>query len=419
MQATSTVVGAVAKGLNFLKKQQRDWKITVIRTNTSMFLYRLVFPYLSIYIIELGASATQLGIVNSIGMIAAGFVGPFTGTLIDRIGAKKVYLFAIFMVALSYFTYGIAQNWMIVIIAMMAYWVGNSVGIQNCSVICANSLENKERATGMAICETVGMGGLGMIAPIIGAFLVTTFGGVNVSGIRPVFFICMAGTIFTFILVLTQLSNRRLGAPANANQNFFHSISQVFREGKNLKRWLIIFSVTSLPMGMVMPYRYVFANEIKGADQFVLGAMVTASGLMPLVLGVVVGRLADKIGRKKVMYLSMPLVWASNLLLIFAPNTGFLIAAGALQGFFMLSGLPSRAMSRELVPPEQMGRWLGISSFCSMLFSAGAVYLAGIIWDHIGPEYVFLTIIATDIFIRIPLLLGMPETLKSQTDSNT
>jgi len=415
-QAIDTVVGAVAKGLNFLKRQQSDWKITVIRTNTAMFLYRLVFPYLSIYIVALGATATQLGIINSIGMVVAGLVGPFTGTLIDRVGAKGVYLVAIFLIAVSYLTYGLAQNWTIIIIAMAAYWIGNSVSMQNCSVICANSLENKERATGMAICETVGMGALGMAAPIIGAFLVTTFGGVNVTGIRPLFFICLAGTIAMFLLVLFRLTNRRWGASAQASPNFFKGISQVFREGKNLKRWLLIFSITSLPMGMVMPYRYVFANEIKGADQFVLGAMVTASGLMPMVLGVVVGRLADKIGRKKVMYLSMPFVWASNLLLIFAPNTTFLIAAGALQGFFMLSGLPSRAMSRELVPPEQMGRWLGISSFCSMLFSAASVYLAGLIWDHIGPEYVFVTIIATDILIRIPLLLGMPETLKQQTD---
>jgi len=419
VQAVDKTIDAIARGHNFLKKQQSDWKITVIRTNTSMFLYRLVFPYLSIYIRELGATATQLGIVNSIGMVVAGLVGPFTGTLIDRIGAKRVYLFSIFMVAVAYVTYGIAHHWMIAIVAMAAYWVGNSVGIQNCSVICANSLENKERATGMAICETVGMGGLGMIAPIIGAFLVTSFGGVNVVGIRPIFFICLAGTIFTFILVLMKLTNKRWGTPGESSPNFLSGISQVFREGKHLKKWLLIFSVTTLPMGMVMPYRYVFASEIKGADQFVLGAMVTASGLMPLFLGVVIGRLADKIGRKKVMYISMPLVWASNLLLIFAPNTGFLIAAGAMQGFFMLSGLPSRAMSRELVPPEQMGRWLGISSFCSMLFSASAVYLAGLIWDHIGPEYVFLTIIATDIFIRIPLLLRMPETLKPKTESET
>ncbi len=419
MKALDTAIGTVAKGLNFLKRQQRDWKITVIRSNSAMFLYRLVFPYLSIYIVALGATATQLGIVNSIGMVVAGLVSLFTGTLIDRVGTKRIYLIAIFLLAMSYLTYGVAQSWTIIIIAMAAYWIGNSVSMQNCSVICANSLANKERATGMAVCETAGMGVLAMVAPILGALLVTTFGGINVSGIRPIFFICLAGTIATLLLILTQLSNRRWGTPTETNPNFFKGLSQVFREGKNLKRWLVIFSVTSLPMGMVMPFRYVFANEIKGADQFVLGAMVTASGLMPMVLGVIVGRLADKIGRKKVMYLLMPFVWASNLLLIFAPNPAFLIVAGALQGFFMLSGLPSRAMARELVPPEQMGRWLGITRFCSMLFSAGSVYLAGVIWDNLGPGYVFLTIIVTDIFIRIPLLMGMPETLRSQTGSST
>ena len=381
IQAVNRAASAIAKGFGFFKRQQRDWKVTVARSNSSMFLHRIITPYLSIYTVALGATATQLGIVNSVGMIVAGLVNPFAGWLVDRVGVKRIYLIAISLIAVSYLTYGLAQNWTIIIIAMVAFWIGNSVGGQNCSVICANSLVNEERATAMAICETFNMGVLGIVAPILGALLITAFGGINVGGIRPVFFILLAGTTATFILIFTLLSNRRWAVEEEEiSPNFFKGLSQVFREGKNLKRWLIIFSVTSLPMGMVMPFRYVFANEIKGADQFVLGAMETAAALVPLFLGVFVGRLADKIGRKKVMYLSMPFVWASNLILIFAPNPSFLIVAGALQGFLMISGLPSRAMTRELVPPEQMGRWLGICSFCGMLFSAGAVYLAGLIW---------------------------------------
>jgi MFS family permease len=115
----------------------------------------------------------------------------------------------------------------------------------------------------------------------------------------------------------------------------------------------------------------------------------------------------------------MPFVWLSNLILIWAPNTGWLVVAGALQGFFLLSSLPSRAMTRELVPAEQMGRWLGILEFCRMFFAAGSVYLGGLIWDHIGPQYVFLTVIATDILIRVPLLLGMPETLHLKPKENS
>jgi len=413
------VVGVISKGYGFLKRQDRDWKITVVRSNISRFFYQMVLPYLSIYIVALKATATQLGIVNSIGMGVAGLVGPFMGTLIDRIGAKKLYLITIFLLAVSYLVYGLAQSWTIIIIAMVAYWIGNSMSMQSCGVICANSLVNEERATGMAICETFGMGAIGLVAPMIGALLVTTFGGANISGIRPLFFICLAGTIGAFLLILTQLSDRKWTSQGEASHSFFNGLSQVFKQGHNLKRWLIISAVTTLPMGMAMPFRQVFAYEIKGADQYILGVMVTAAALVPIILGILAGRLTDRIGRKKVIYMTMPFVWASSLVLIWAPNPGFLVLAGALQGFMMISGLPTRAMTRELVPPDQMGRWLGINIFCRMLFSAGAVYLGGVIWDSIGPQYVFLLIIATDIVIRLPLLIGMPEPRRSQSKQNS
>src|SRR4030043_2091172 len=96
------------KAIVFLKRQERDWKITVIRTSLDKLAYQMVFPYLSIYIVALGATVTQLGIVNSLGMIAAGIVGPLTGWFIDRSGPKKIYLIGIGLLVICYFTYGIA-----------------------------------------------------------------------------------------------------------------------------------------------------------------------------------------------------------------------------------------------------------------------------------------------------------------------
>ena len=370
----------------------------------------MVFPYQSVYTVALGATGTQLGIVNGAGMGVAGLLSPLSGWLIDRIGAKTIYLIGIGMLVISYLTYGVAQGWMIIIVAMVAYQLGNTTSLHSCSTICGNSLANEDRATGMAFCETLAAGLLGVAGPMLGALLVTTFGGVNVSGIRPLFFISLAGTIATFLFILTQLSNRRWGKPGEAKPSFFRDLSQVFKQGHNLKRWLVISSISWLPFGMVLPFAQVFAHEVKGADQYVLGAMVTGTALTSLVFGIPVGRLADKIGRKKVLYLTASLVWASSLLLVWAENPWFLIAAGVLQGFFYIGGPVGAAMGFELVPPEQMGRWLGILRFFRMLCAASVAYLAGAIWDNIGPRYVFLTAIGVDLFIRIPLLIGMPET---------
>ncbi|MFC2000949.1 MFS transporter [Chloroflexota bacterium] len=400
-----------SKGTVFLNRQQRDWKVTVTRTSLDRLAYQTIFPYLSIYIVALGATITQLGIINSLGMIAAGIFGPITGWFIDRTGPKKIYLLGIGLLAISYLTYGIAKSWPVTIIAMVAYWLGFSVSIHSCATVCGNCLANEDRATGMTICETVTAGLLGMAGPILGAWLVTTFGGLNTTGIRPIFFVGLIITIGTFIIVLTQLSGKRLRIEGKIKPNLFRDLHQVLREGHNLKRWLFIASVTTLPIAMVFPFSQVFAHEIKGANQYILAAMVTGSALASIVVAIPLGRLADRIGRKKVLYMTIPFFWVSNLLLVWSPNPAVLVTAGILQGFYYIGQPISAAMERELVPPEKMGRWLGITRFFRMLFNACLAFIGGVIWDRIGPQYVFLIFIVLDLFFRMPLLISMPETL--------
>jgi len=409
--ATKSNLGSFSAALHFLNRQQRDWKVTVGRTSLDKLAYQMVFPYLSIYIVALGATATQLGMVNSIGMVFAGAVSPLVGWLIDRTGPKKIYLAGISMLGASYLIYGAATGWMITIIAMIAYWLGFSVSTQSCATVCGNCLPNQDRATGMMICETVAAGLLGMAGPMLAAWMVTAFGGVSLNGIRPLFFVALAISIGSLFLVYTQLSNRKWNHAIRAPQNIFSDLYGIIREGRYLKRWLVIASLGNLPLGMVFPFSQVFANEAKGADGFILAAMVTGASLASIILAIPLGRLADRIGRKRVLYLTIPLFWTSNAILVLATGPVWLVIAGTLQGFYWIGGPVASAMERELVPAEQMGRWLGITRCFRMLFNAAMAFLAGLIWDKIGPQYVFMTFIALDLLIRMPLLITMPETL--------
>ena len=80
------------------------------------------------------------------------------------------------------------------------------------------------------------------------------------------------------------------------------------------------------------------------------------------------------------------------------------------------------AIERELVPPEQMGRWVGINRFFKMTLSAILALSAGVIWDRIGPQYIFILFVGIDMLIRMPLLISIPETLhvrlKSKADGD-
>ena len=62
---------------------------------------------------------------------------------------------------------------------------------------------------------------------------------------------------------------------------------------------------------------------------------------------------------------------------------------------------------------------MGINRFFRMVLSAILALTAGIIWDKIGPQYIFLTFVAVDLLIRLPLLVGIPETLHGSLETRT
>ncbi len=416
-QSAITLSMLFSGGLGFLKRQDRDWKVTVVRSSMDKLVYQMLFPYLSIYIVALGATGTQLGMVNSIGMVVAACFALFTGGMIDRMGPKRIYLAGIALLGVAYLTYGMANHWVITIIAMAAYWLGFSTSGLSCSTICGNCLVNRDRATGMMICETVAAGLLGMAGPMIGTWIVTAFGGVSVQGIRPIFYAGFVITLVTFVIVLTEMSDRRWMKASRRGQSLIKDTAGVVRGRRELKKWLAITAMSQLPLGMVFPFTQVFAHSAKGANEYVLGAMVTGSALTSIVFAIPVGRLADRIGRKQTLYMTIPLFWISNVLLVFAPTPAFLIAAGVLQGFYFISGPVAAAIERELVSADQMGRWVGITRFSKMVLSACCAFLAGIIWDKVGPQYVFVVFLAIDVLIRMPMLISLPETLHTHHKS--
>ena len=140
--------------------------------------------------------------------------------------------------------------------------------------------------------------------------------------------------------------------------------------------------------------------------------MATATVVARLVFGIPLGRLADRIGRKRVIYLLTPLWYGSNFLLAFSTGPITLVLYAALQAFYSISSGATSAISMELVPVEQQGRWSGLLGLFAGLVTIPAPIIGGLIWRELGPIYVFLVPIALDLFLRLPLLSTVPETLR-------
>lgn len=88
-----------------------------------------------------------------------------------------------------------------------------------------------------------------------------------------------------------------------------------------------------------------------------------------------------------------------------------LILYAALQAFYTILSGATSAMTMELVPVDQQGRWSGLLGLFTGLATIPAPIIGGLIWREIGPIYVFLVPVVLDLLLRIPLLSTVSETL--------
>lgn len=401
---------------SFWKAQHKDWKVTVLRTSIERLGYHVISPYLSLYIIALGATKSQLGTITALGLLMSGLQGPFVGRFIDKNGAKNIYVLGICLICCSYLLYGLAPGWQLCVLAMLIYYLGQGVSMQSCGTICGNCLKTCDRARGMLVCESLTAGVLGMVGPMIAVFLLTKVIGTETdtaapSDLRWLFFVSSAFTVASLVFVCLKLGNQRWAAK-NTNKGALRQGLDILRTNINARKWIVISALSNMPTAMVIPYFQVFAEEMKGASLEVLGFMVTASALTSTLFGYPAGALADKLGRKKVLFVIIPLFWLSNIMLILSPSPFTLVIAGTLQGFYYISSPLTGAIQRELVSQEVMGIWLGTTKFTNAIFSALLAFSAGLIYDHIGPQWCFIIYIAIDACVRMPLLASLPETLK-------
>ncbi len=409
----------IPRKLNIVFGQPKNWKVTAVRASIDKLIYQMVYPYLSIYIIALGATGTRLGLINGLGMAVSALYGLLGAFFIRGFGTKKIYLTGLSIVALSYLVLGLSGGWVMAMAGMVAWWLGSTEASLCCNVVCGGSLGNATRATAMGSCESVAQGTMSFIGPAIGAGVIGLLGGMSVASIRPLFYMAFIGELGCIVFVRRALTecappDPRRNAPILRENPF-----RILKKHRGLGKFIAVSCLASMPTGMVLPFTLLFAQETKGASPYILGAMVTASAVVSLVAGLPIGRIADRIGRKKVLFALAPLFWASNILLVSTSNPVLLIASGVLQGVFPVVLVISAAMTFEQVPRGDIGDWMAVVRFFRMLMGAVLTLVSGLVWDHLGGQWVFLLVTGIDLLVRMPLLAGMPETLGNEERRRT
>ena len=245
------IVGRVAGRIRgFIYRQKHNYRVGTARSSANKFLVGLTSQYSAIYTVGLGADSVQLGSLSSVGGVISALISTPIGWLMDRHGIKRFFLLSIVLTAGGSLLYALARDWHFLVAAAIFASIAASLSNTGCRVICADSVQSQDRVTAQNVCTTLASI-VGMISPLVSAYLVTVFGGMTVEGIRPLYYLQFAGYGLIFFLVVVQLREPQQGRLADATRfSFIDDFRHLFEGRKNLSRWIAISAFTSLPMSM-------------------------------------------------------------------------------------------------------------------------------------------------------------------------
>jgi predicted MFS family arabinose efflux permease len=127
------------------------------------------------------------------------------------------------------------------------------------------------------------------------------------------------------------------------------------------------------------------------------------------ITGVVLARLSDHAGRRKVLLYSLAVMCLGTILAMLAPNVLVLMFGRLLQGACGATFQITYLILREILTPRQFGPALGLVTAISGGVGGADQFLGGVLSDHYGFRSIFLAILVVGVIAIILSAKYVPE----------
>ena len=333
-----------------------------------MLGFGIIIPVLPYYAEEIGASATELGLLMAVYSFMQFVFAPMWGRVSDRIGRKPVIMLGIFGLSLSFFLLAFATHlWMLFVATVMAY--------------VADVTSEEDRGKGMGIIGAAT--GLGFIfGPAVG-------GVFSKISLEAPFYIAGTVSFLTMIFVFfilkesIQLSDRK----QQPKEKRTKALGQAMKSPMAMLYFLQFFIAVSLS-GLEATFAY-FAAVKAGLNAVSMGYVFMIMGLASATVQGSMGKLTKKFGEIKIIQMGIVVSALGMGLILLTQN--FLTAAVFLTIFGVGNGVIRPSVSSLLTKQAKSGygEVTGyLSSFGSLGRIIGPVLGGALYMVWIGLPYV-------------------------------
>jgi MFS family permease len=364
---------------------------------------QMVYSMLSLYMLDLGASVAQVGMVFTLASLVPMVLQIFGGWLSDTIGRLRVIALGSSIAVFGYLIFAFAQNWQWVLIGLSVEYVSNSVVGPSFGAYISeqSSEESRGRVFGLSsgIYQTVTV-----IGPALAGFLAYRFG-----------FQLMMRVAFGFYLTATILrvwmaTNERFAPIKEASKptlsGFKGHLTAIFALllGGGILTWIwITDAVGDTSYNLIGQLFPIYLSDIGKLNVQQIGIVNAAIGITAIIAAPLAGSLVDKFSERAAIVTGFGLNGLGLFTLLNSINfTGFIFAmcffglgAGALMPAY-------ESLISKVVPETKRGMAFGFFGTTLGILSLPMPWIGAQLWERFSPRTPFWFAVAANI-ISIPI----------------
>ena len=361
----------------------------------------MVYPIIPLYLTStFGATPILIGLIEGVAESLASLLKVFSGYVTDKWGKKKPIAFVGYAAGLVYkVALIIAGSWGGVLGARVIDRVGKGIRTAPRDVMVCDSADENNLGKAFGIHKALDMAGSAI--GIFISFLLLENSGKNIA-YKELFTISIIPAIlglFMFFFV----KEKRTHSAMNKREPFWQNMKKL--DGQ-LKLYLLVafmFTIGNSSNAFLL----LRAKSVGFDDKNVI-LLYFIFNLTASILSIPLGRLSDRIGRKKLLVTGYVIFSTVYLAFAFASSQATIIFAFILYGFYtaMITGV-ERAYIAEISPRDLKGTMLGLHSTIVGAALLPASLIAGLLWDGFGAPTTFIFGSGMSLLAALTLLLFM------------
>ena len=376
----------LTKFKNIYKEYPNPFKVLVLSTFIDRLGGFLLYPFFALYVTaHFNVEMLEVGFlfaVFSAGNIIGGVVG---GALADKYGRRAMILVGLISSGVSSIFMGLVDDLNIFyILAVFMGLMGNFGGPARQAMV-ADLLPKEKQAEGFGILR---------VAVNLSAVIGPIFGGIIATQSYLFLFIADAiSSIITAIIVFVVIPETKPEKKEGEAEETVVKTVIGYKEVLKDWRYMLFLSVSALTVIVYMQMNAtlsVFLRDIHGFPTLYFGFLLSMNAVMVVVFQFWITRKVSKYSPMKVMALGTLFYMVGFSMYGFVSEPYLYFFAMAIITIGEMIEMPvGQTAAAFFAPEDKRGRYMAMFSFHWAIPNLFAILVAGLIWENIGPNWVW------------------------------